>query len=316
MTNVGTQREKAHAKLWLHALLFLLTLITTTIAGAMQSGADFLSDPWQIFSGLPFSVTLLAILLVHEMGHYVTARHHGVRATLPYFIPAPPIPFIIGTFGAFIKMDSPRDRRSLFDVGAAGPLAGVALAIPAVVVGLHLSTISPLSGNGGLALGSSLLLNFLTRLILGVSPDDATIIMHPIGVAGWVGLFVTAMNLLPVGQLDGGHVAYALFGQRYIWFSRLSLAAILSLGILRLWDGWLIWALLLLLLGIRHPSPSDPDTPLDLKRKVIGWLTLAILAITFIPVPFSFQEPKQLEQRLIPTPPTPPIEAAINGGPV
>jgi membrane-associated protease RseP (regulator of RpoE activity) len=317
MTDSLALEGKGQRKPWLHIALFLFTFITTTMAGALQTGADFLSDPLQIFSGLPFSLTLMAILLVHEMGHYLMARYHGVRATLPYFIPAPPIPFIIGTFGAFIKMQSaPRDRRSLLDVGAAGPLAGVLLATPAVVLGLRLSTVSPeVGGDGGLTLGSSLLLNFLSRVILGTSSDDATIIIHPIGVAGWVGLFVTAMNLLPVGQLDGGHVAYALLGRRYIWLSRLVLLAIFGLGIMRLWDGWLIWGLLLLVLGVRHPSPLDPDTPLDLKRKVTAWLTLAIFAVTFIPVPFSIQEPKTREERLIPTPATPAVEAGINGGP-
>lgn len=318
MTNARPDEVKRRKKNWLHPVLFFLTLLTTTVAGTLQSGEDFLSDPWQILSGLPFSLTLMAILLVHEMAHYFMARYHGVHATLPYFIPAPPIPFIIGTFGAFIKMKSaPRDRRSLFDVGAAGPLAGVLLATPAVVIGLQLSTVSPEIGEaGGLTLGSSLLLNFLSRVILGLSPDDATIIIHPVGVAGWVGLFVTAMNLLPVGQLDGGHVAYALFGRRYIWLSRLALVTIFALGVMRLWDGWLIWGLLLLVLGVHHPSPLDPDTPLDLKRKVIAWLTLAILAVTFIPAPFSVQEPKAREERVVPTPRTPPVEARIKGGPL
>jgi len=279
---------------WLHLVLFLLTLITTTMAGAMQAGVDPFSNPWQITNGLPFALTLMTILLVHEMGHYLMARYHSVRATLPYFIPAPPIPFIIGTFGAFIKMKSaPLDRRSLFDIGAAGPLAGLALAVPAVIVGLQLSTVSMDDGvSGGIALGSSLLLSFLSQLILGTLPDEANLIMHPIAFAGWIGLFITALNLLPVGQLDGGHVIYALFGQRYIWVSRLALVLILSLGLMRWWDGWLIWGVLLLFLGVRHPPSLDPYTPLDLKRKVLAWVTLAVLVVTFIPVPFSIQEPK------------------------
>ncbi len=297
-------------KIWLHLLLFLLTLVTTTIAGALQNGVNPITDPWQISSGLPFAITLMTILLVHEMGHYFMSRYHRVDATLPYFIPAPPIPFIIGTFGAFIRMKSaPRDRRSLFDVAAAGPLAGLVLAVPAVIVGLQLSTISPEPGTGGgISLGSSLLLSFLSKITLGLLPDEANIIMHPIGFAGWIGLLVTAMNLLPVGQLDGGHVIYALFGQRYIWVSRLALVSILLLGLLRWWDGWLIWGLLLLFMGVRHPPSLDPYTPLDTKRKFMGWFMLAILAVTFIPAPFSIEEPKVYDERPIPKPKSPPLE--------
>ncbi len=283
-------------RIWLHVVLFLATLVTTTVAGAWQADADFLSDPWQIVAGLPFAVTLMSILLVHEMGHYLTSRYHGVKATLPYFIPAPSF---IGTFGAFIRMQSsPPDRRSLFDVAAAGPLAGLVLAVPAVIVGFHLSTVAPQdSSGGGMVLGSSLLLSFLSKITLGVLPDDANIIMHPVGFAGWIGLLVTAMNLLPAGQLDGGHVTYALFGRRYIWVSRLTVAVILTLGVTRLWDGWLVWGILLLFMGVRHPPPVDPDTPLDAKRKFLGWFLLGTLAVTFIPVPFSFQEPDKREER-------------------
>jgi len=305
---------KQQKKPWLHILLFLLTLITTTMAGAMQNGVDPLSNPWQIYSGLPFAVTLITILLVHEMGHYLMSRHHGVQATLTYFIPAPSF---IGTFGAFIKMTSPPpDRRPLFDVAAAGPLAGLVLAIPAVIVGLQLSTISPDERTGGgIALGSSLLLSFLSQITLGVLPDEVNIVMHPIGFAGWIGLLVTAMNLLPVGQLDGGHVSYALFGERHIWIGRVALVAMLSLGFLRWWDGWLVWGLLLLFMGLRHPPPLDPYTPLDAKRRFMGWLMLAILAVTFIPIPFSIQEPRVRQERFQPKPASSPlVEARAQGG--
>jgi membrane-associated protease RseP (regulator of RpoE activity) len=283
-------------RLWLHVVLFLLTLVTTTVAGAWQTGADLLSDPRAIVSGLPFAVTLMSILLVHEMGHYLTSRYHGVKATLPYFIPAPSF---IGTFGAFIRMQSsPPDRRSLFDVAAAGPLAGLVLSVPAVIIGFQLSTVAPQnSAAGGITLGSSLLLSFLSKVTLGVNADDANIMLHPIGFAGWIGLLVTAMNLLPAGQLDGGHVTYALFGRRYIWISRLTVITLLTLGILRWWDGWLIWGILLLFMGVRHPPPVDPDTPLDAKRKFLGWFLLATLAVTFTPVPFSFPEPETREER-------------------
>ncbi|MFQ5850635.1 MAG: site-2 protease family protein [Candidatus Binatia bacterium] len=299
---------------WLNIVLFTLTLVTTTMAGALQNGVNPLVDPRQITSGLPFALTLMIILLVHEMGHYLMARYHGVRATLPYFIPAPSF---IGTFGAFIKMESPPlDRRSLFDVGAAGPLAGLMLAIPAVIIGLHLSAVSTDEGTaGGIILGSSILLELLSQLTLGFLPDEANITMHPIGFAGWIGLFVTALNLLPVGQLDGGHVTYALFGQRHIWVSRLSLVVILLLGFVHIlglihsWEGWLIWGLLLLFMGVRHPPPLDPYTPLDLKRKILGWFVLAVLTLTFIPAPFSFHQPKLRREQFTPKPARPPLEA-------
>jgi len=289
-------------RLWLHITLFLVTLLTTTAAGALQAGVDFLSDPRAIVAGLPFALTLMSILLVHEMGHYLTSRYYGVKATLPYFIPGPSF---VGTFGAFIKMQSQMpDRRSLFDIGAAGPLAGLVLAVPAVIVGFQLSSVSPQDSSGsGMILGSSLLLSFLSKITLGILPDDANIVLHPIGSAGWVGLFVTAMNLLPAGQLDGGHVTYALFGRKYIWVSRLTVFAILTLGVTRLWDGWLIWGILLLFMGVRHPPPIDPDTPLDPKRKFMGWFLLATLAVTFIPVPISFQEPEPSEERREPEAP-------------
>ena len=312
MADSPPPEAKGRKRPWLHIALFVITLVTTTVAGALQNGVDPISDPSQIFSGLPFAMTLMAILLVHEMGHFLMSRYHGVKATLPYFIPAPSF---IGTFGAFIKMQSsPPDRRSLFDVGAAGPLAGLVLAIPAVVIGLLLSTVSPDEGSGGgITLGSSLLLSFLSQATLGLLPDEANIVMHPIGFAGWIGLLVTAMNLLPVGQLDGGHVIYALFGRKAVWISRSALGLILALGLFRLWDGWLIWGLVLLVMGVRHPPPPDPHTPLDFKRRVIAWMTLAVMAVTFIPVPFSIQEPKVPVERLIPKPATPPVEARANG---
>ncbi|MGH7770397.1 MAG: site-2 protease family protein [Candidatus Binatia bacterium] len=284
-------------RLWLHITLFLVTLVTTTAAGALQAGADFLSDPRELVAGLPFALTLMSILLVHEMGHYLTSRYYGVKATLPYFIPGPPI---VGTLGAFIRMQSPMpDRRSLFDIGAAGPLAGLVLAIPAVVVGFRFSSVGlDDSSGGGLTLGSSLLFSFLSKVTLGVMPDDADILLHPIAFAGWIGLLVTAMNLLPAGQLDGGHVTYALFGRKYIWVSRLTVICLLTLGTARSSYGWIIWGLLILLVtGVRHPPPVDPDTPLDPKRKFMGWFLLATLAVTFVPVPISFHEPEPREER-------------------
>ena len=256
----------------IHIVLFVCTFITTAMAGAFQVGADPLSDPASIRAGFPFAVTLLSILLVHELGHYTLATVHHVRATLPYFIPAPPI--LIGTFGAFIRMKSPPpNRRALFDVGAAGPWAGLIVAIPAVLIGLHLSEVRPLGlDEGGLVLGDSLLFSLLTKLVLGTTPDNVTIMLHPIALAGWFGLFVTFLNLLPVGQLDGGHVSYALFGRWHRWISRLFLGVIAVLGF-QGWQGWFVWVVLLLVIGVDHPPTLDRSTPLDRRRRVAAWLT-------------------------------------------
>lgn len=276
---------------WVHVLLFLITLFTTTAAGSIQQGVDLLSNPWALSAGLPFAVTLMTILLVHEMGHYLTARYHGVHASLPYFIPAPPFPFIIGTFGAFIRMQSPPvNRRVLFDVGAAGPIAGLVLAVPAVIVGLMFSTVTFAQEAGGfLNLGSSILFDLVSQWTLGVRAADPNMVLylHPVAFAGWIGLFVTTLNLLPVGQLDGGHVVYALFGHHQIWVSRAAVMVMLVLGLSGYWEGWLVWSGLLLVVGLRHPPPQDARTPLDGKRKLAAWLVLAILALTFIPSPFS-----------------------------
>jgi membrane-associated protease RseP (regulator of RpoE activity) len=277
----------------IHILLFVLTFITTAMAGAFQVGADPLSDASSIRAGFPFAVTLLSILLIHELGHYFLSKVHGVRATLPYFIPAPPI--LIGTFGAFIRMKSPPpSRRALFDVGAAGPWAGLLAAIPAVLVGLQWSEVRPLALNeGGLVLGDSILFSFLTRLALGTTPDDVTILLHPIALAGWFGFFVTFLNLLPVGQLDGGHVAYAMFGRWHRVVARLFVGLIAVLGFYG-WQGWFFWVLLLVLIGVDHPPTRDSITPLDGRRRVAAWLTAGAFIVTFMAEPIAMSQPSEV----------------------
>jgi len=265
-------------------VLFFLTLITTILAGALQEGVNPLKDPGEIYRGIPFSFALMGILLSHELGHYLVAKKHGMNVTLPYFIPAPSF---IGTFGAFIKMRSPaRDRRMLMDIGAAGPLVGVVVSIPLLVIGLRLSEVKLIEGQVGLHLGDSLLLFLISRLVAGPIPTGYDIVIHPVGLAGWIGLLVTSLNLLPVGQLDGGHVAYALLGEWQNKISKFVLFGLLGLGILG-WEGWLIWGVLLLIMGFRHPAPMEWWVPLDRKRKIIGWVTIAVFILTFIPVPFS-----------------------------
>lgn len=268
----------------IHLLLFLLTLLTTIFAGALQEGVNPLKDPEQLYRGVPFSFALMSILLAHELGHYLISKRHGLNVTLPYFLPAPPI---IGTFGAFIKMRSPvRDRRMLMDVGAAGPLVGVAVAIPLLILGLRLSEVKLVQGEMGMNLGSSLLLSLLSWMVVGPIPGGYDIVIHPIGFAGWIGLLVTSLNLLPVGQLDGGHVAYALLGENQNRISKFVYGALIVLGVIG-WQGWLVWAVLLWFMGIRHPMPTDWWVPLDYKRKIIGWVSVGIFILTFIPVPFS-----------------------------
>ncbi len=268
----------------IHVVLFVATLFTTTLAGSYQSGVDPLGDLRLLVHGLPFSLTLMGILLVHEMGHFLMSRVHGVAATPPYFIPGPP--FLIGTFGAFIRMHAPTNRKALFDVGAAGPWAGFLVAVPAVFYGLSISEVRPLeAAAGGLLLGDSFVFTWLTRLALGVNPADATILLHPVALAGWFGLFVTFLNLLPVGQLDGGHVVYALLGRRHRWVARVSLVVIVGLAFLG-WQGWTMWAILVTVLGIDHP-PTIDDTPLDPARRVAAWLTIVLFAITFMPIPIQ-----------------------------
>jgi membrane-associated protease RseP (regulator of RpoE activity) len=277
-----------------HVILFVATFLTTMIAYAWNiSELDILSYPIAILFGIPYAVALMAILFCHESGHYVFARIHGVNATLPYFIPLLlPFTFHFGTLGAFIRMRSlPPSRRALFDIGAAGPWGGFVIALLAVIVGLYLSEARPLTGvEGGLVLGDSLLFSWLTRLVLGVDPQDVTVVLHPIALAGWFGFLLTSINLLPVGQLDGGHVAYAVFGRHHRWISRgtMTFLIILAFGV---WHYWIFSVILFALLGLDHPPPMDRVTALDHRRVVGAGLTLAVLVLTFMPIPAEFVEP-------------------------
>jgi membrane-associated protease RseP (regulator of RpoE activity) len=270
---------------FLHIILFVLTLLSTVLVGAMQTGADVLTNPVELYRGLPFAVSLMIILLTHEFSHYFASKWHGVKATLPYFIPAPTI---IGTFGAFIKMKSPIvTRRALIDIGASGPIAGFIVSVAAAIIGLHSSEIVPLSqAKGALSLGDSILFTLLAKAVVGVAPADAEILLNPVAFAGWIGLFVTSINLIPVGQLDGGHIAYAFLGERH---ARLSFILVLLMSVLGLflWEGWILWAVLLLVLGLRHPPVVYWEETLDKKRRVTGWIALLILILTFIPDPFK-----------------------------
>jgi membrane-associated protease RseP (regulator of RpoE activity) len=282
---------------WLHGLLLLLTLLTTTVVGvglahsfAQNHPFDFEADlaaytrmwhdPAILLDGLPFSLTLLAILLAHEMGHYLAARYYRVDATLPFFLPAPTL---IGTFGAFIRIRSAiLSKRILFDIGIGGPLAGFAMLIVPLIAGVSLSKVAPGIGlRGDVIFGTPLILRFFEWIIFpGVAATDIS--LHPVARAAWVGLLATSLNLLPIGQLDGGHVLYALLGERTRILSRIFVAALGLLGAIQLFTSdykvgymWLFWAVVLFFVALRHPSIVDPNH-LSPKRK---WLALAALII-------------------------------------
>ena len=272
---------------WLHIVLFIATFLSTLAVGALQVQPieNITKDPSKILKGLPFSLTLMLILLCHELSHYIASKKHHVKATLPYFIPAPTL---IGTMGAFIKMKSPiTTRMALIDIGASGPIAGFIISLIATLIGLPLSQVILTKGiKGSLALGDSLLFSLLSRLILGEIPDSYDVLLHPIAFAGWIGFFVTALNLIPIGQLDGGHIAYAIMGEKHIHISKVLVPVLIVLGFF-LWEGWIIWGVLLLILGLRHPPVLYWETPLDKNRRAIGWITAIIFIITFIPMPFK-----------------------------
>jgi membrane-associated protease RseP (regulator of RpoE activity) len=277
-------------KKWIAPLLFVLTLVTTLVSGARMSGFDPFQDPVSLIKGIPFSFTLMAILFVHEMGHYLTSKHYGVKTTPPYFIPGLWYPLGFGTFGAFIKMRSPiLQKRVLLDIGAAGPIAGFVVALGAVVIGLQMSVVVEANDylQQGLVFGNTLLFFALSHLFLQI-PQGYDVGLHPIALAGWFGFFVTSINLLPIGQLDGGHISYALLGKHQRTLSILTVLVLIVLGAYG-WPGWYIWAFLTLLLGVRHPPILDEDTSLNLRQKIVGWVSMALFILTFVPIPFDFK---------------------------
>jgi membrane-associated protease RseP (regulator of RpoE activity) len=279
---------------WLNILLFVLTLGSMIFA---YSYLKFESDLFHNFSliseGLIFAAALMPILLFHEFGHYLAARRNKADVSLPYFIPAPTL---IGTLGAIIKSRSPfRTRRELFDVGAAGPLAGFIPAIIILIIGFSHPYLASVSQQPNIASevipGNSLVFYLFRFLFTPAGSENILILESPIIFAGWVGLFVTMLNLMPVGQLDGGHIIYALFGKRIQYYLGWAFIAILAvLGIF--WPGWFLWAFLaLVIIKIKHPPTSDDQLELNAGRKVLGWVAIVLFVITFIPIPFRFVVP-------------------------
>ncbi len=273
-------------------ILFFTTLFTTVLAGALYQGADMLNHPGEVLLGLPFSISLILILGTHELGHYIAARRHGVLTTWPLFIPFPPfLPWIgvvgIGTFGAVIRIKSPiTAKKALVDIGAAGPLAGFVMACLVTYMGLRYSAITPvMHGTGAMGLGTSLVFKGLTYLAVGAVPQGFDVFLGPAAFAGWIGFFVTAMNLLPLGQLDGGHVMYALLGERQRPISLVLVVVMVALGYFT-WPGWFIWAALISIIGLRHPPIADHHIPMDGRRRLTAIASIVVFILTFMPTPF------------------------------
>jgi membrane-associated protease RseP (regulator of RpoE activity) len=271
-------------KVWVNVLLFVATVGTTLLVGALNRGGNPFQRPLDILLGLPFSVGIILVLGSHELAHYLTARKLGVEATLPYFLPVPHP--MTGTMGAFIRITSPvPSKGALVRVGVAGPLVGFLVALPISVIGLALSRPVAVDTAQGIQLGSPLIFWLISELLhpnLGPGKD---LLLHPLAFAGWLGLFVTALNLLPIGQLDGGHVAYAVFGRRWTRLSWIVIGLMVLLGFF--WMGWPFWAVLSVLLGLRHPPPLDDITPLSRTERWLAVAALVLLVLTLTPAPFG-----------------------------
>jgi membrane-associated protease RseP (regulator of RpoE activity) len=285
---------------WIHILLFLLTLLTTTMVGAamqydfdrnlpfdVEHSMDAMSRMWrfprELVSGLPFALTLMTILLAHEFGHYLACVYYRIDASLPYFLPAPTL---TGTFGAFIRIRSAiYSKRILFDIGIAGPLAGFIFLLPALGVGLAFSKVIPgIAHQGSIHFGTPAVQWLLASAIFpGVSPAD--IYLHPVGRAAWIGILATALNLLPIGQLDGGHILYSMAGDKHRLISKAVIAALVPLGIFYWWV-WLFWAVVLFWLGRRHPVIYD-TTEIGAGRRKLGFVAMAIFLLCFTFAPIS-----------------------------
>lgn len=271
-------------KIWIHLLLVVLTMLTTLFAGALHTGADPFSNPETIIKGIPFSLSLLLILGLHEMGHYLASKKYGIKATLPYFLPVPHP--LIGTMGAFIKVQSPITHKdALIEIGSMGPIIGFFVSLLISSIGISLSTPVPVDTTvEHIKLGTPLIFNILTRLFHGPIPQGWEMMLHPVAFAGWLGMFVTALNLLPIGQLDGGHISFALFGVYHKVVSKVTFVALLFFGFF--WAGWWLWNVMLIFLGLYHPPILNQIAPLSFKMKLLGFFSILIFLLTFIPVPF------------------------------
>ena len=309
--------ELKNAKVSINLVLFVLTVFSVMLAG-VEVPTELCNDATQAIlymlkntlTGWPFALSMLGILLTHELGHYFMSRHHKTPATLPYFIPFPFSP--LGTLGAAILMRGvPKNKRILFDIGVAGPLAGLIVAIPVLCLGLSLSTVQPivLSSCGISLEGNSLLYLFAKYVTFGqllpapaepqgilywlkyfltgqpIPVGGLDVFIHPVAFAGWVGILVTALNLIPAGTLDGGHVVYALFGDKAKKAFPFIIGLLVILGLF--WNGWWIWAVLLFWLGRVNDAPLDQITALDPTRRLVALAVIIIFLLVFMPVPFT-----------------------------
>jgi hypothetical protein len=323
----GTETGEIKPRLWVNALLYVLTILSTLFVGTLLFSGGYWPDQpppdadlvWylsRLWVGWPFALSLMTILTGHELGHYFAGRYYKIPVSLPFFIPLPVPP--LGTLGAFIVMKGRSvNRRQMLTVGAAGPLVGFVLAVPILILGLSLSFVQPMTspppGQGFIMEGNSLLyllikfavfgqvlpgsgsvpgfpaaLGEAVAALVGTFPVDSgfDVLIHPVAMAGWAGLLVTALNLLPVGQLDGGHVLYSLFGQRAKILTWPVILILLVLGIV-FWPGWLLWAFLIFFFGQSHPDPLDDVTRLDTPRKLVAVVVLLIFVLTFTLLPLT-----------------------------
>jgi membrane-associated protease RseP (regulator of RpoE activity) len=288
LVHIQRRPPSRFAGLQVNLVLLILTVLMMIFFGGAWNWSEYAGTPWLSLESIGwgavyFSLPLLTILASHEMGHYVVSKRHHVHASLPFFLPfGPPL----GTLGAFISMRDPiPNRRALLDIGASGPLVGFAIAIPVTLAGLALSGASPVApptADAGQLIQPSIFFRLLTLFF----PLPDTFAMHPLAFAGWVGLFVTAINLLPAGQLDGGHVARALLGRRQFYVSWGAVFALFGIALVTQYVGWFFFGFLILMLGVRHPPPLNDLTDLDGARKVVGIAAITILLLTFVPVPF------------------------------
>ena len=297
---VWQPRPKFQDRVWLHVLLFVLTIATTTSVGVGQYLA-FLADFGAltrlpatgmalVARGLWYSVTILAILGCHELGHYIACRYYDVDASLPYFLPVPIS--ITGTLGAFIRIREPiPQKRMLFDIGIAGPIAGFLVAVPALFIGVWMSHVVKVPPNfAGFELGEPLLFKIAERVVWGSIQDPYSLNLHPIAFAAWFGLLATALNLFPIGQLDGGHICYAVLGPKstYVTVGSIVIAILLAA---RFSSSWIVWTglmiVMLVMFGPKHPRVFDEEVPLDRSRRILALVALAIFILCFTPAPIS-----------------------------
>ncbi|MCK5125657.1 MAG: site-2 protease family protein [candidate division Zixibacteria bacterium] len=281
---VSRTHQKISRPPLLNLLLFALTFLSVLITSSyLQHGDQITEDPALIWSGLPFTVTLLVILLVHEMGHFWAGYKRGVVMSYPFFIPAPTF---LGTFGAIIKSRTPiKDKNDLILIGAAGPLAGAIPAIIAMALGYALSAIIELPAAGMMTFGDSLLTSAIRFIVIGSLAEPEIVLLSQIAQAGKVGLLITMINLLPLGQLDGGHILYGLLGKKQHWIAILFLICLAGFGFI--WKGWWLWLVLAIIMKPFHPPVINDDAPPDKRHKIIGWIAVLLFLLTFVPAPIS-----------------------------